>query len=486
MKKISFLKSMLAIMLGIMVIATSCKKDEPTPPPPVDNTPVLNTDFAYTVDNNTVNFTTTLSGNVWINNEATNVTTNFVDGKCSVFLPKKGDYSFTCQTLVGGATYPSAPFSVTIAQDDLSYLNMGMWKDLSGGVDKTKTWRMDMNSSGQCVYFDGPLYYSGSDDDPYWAWDVLSLPYDLNGTVMESYFNWSPDYPGNTWIMSAQDYGTITFSGTDLVASTSKFGALENGSFTFDTATMKLTLTGVTLPTDTSRINEGQVEEWGNIRVFSLSDSAMQLGLKRVYEGTNEDGTQKESKWVLVYNFVVNDYVYQVPEQFTYEESVNTSFTQADLVGTWKYAEVPMGWIGWTKVGDQGTTYPAHLFEIWYTTEDVVTTLSSWGATNADSLFTANSVKEYVFNEDGTCTLAGEDNTYSVANGIITFGNDLTGEELNGVWIDGLTGTELKVIDFNKMGPETEMVDTPPFTGIWIGNQNPGKNEYQAVQLQKQ
>lgn len=486
MKKIILMTSLIALVLSITVLAPSCKKDEPATPP-VDNTPVLNTDFSYTVSGNTINFTTTLSGNVWINNETSNVTTNFVDGKCSVFIPTKGDHPFTCQQLVSGTTYASAVFTVTIDQDDLSFLNSGLWLYLSGGADKTKTWRMDMNAAGKCVYFDGPLYYSGDDSSPYWAWDVLDsdLPYDLNGTLMESYFNWSPDYPNNTWIMAPVDYGTITFSGADLKATTNKFGVVENGSFTFDTATMKMTLTGVTCPTDTARYNEGQVEEWGNIRLFSLTDSSMQVGLKRVYEGTNDDGTKKESKWTLVYNFVVADYNYPVPEEFTFSESVNTSFTEADLVGTWKYADVPMGWIGYTKTGDQGTSYPAHLFEKWYTQQDVVATLSSWGATNADSIFTANSTKVYTFNNDGTCNLDGEDNTYTVSNGIITFGNELTGDEFNGVWIN-LVGAEISVIDFNKMGPENDLVDTPPFPGIWIGQNNDGKKEYKAVQLQKQ
>jgi len=481
MKKINYLSSVLLSLFIIIILFDACKKNNDEEKPK-DYTPVLGTDFNYTVTGNTVNFTTTLSGNVWVNNETTNVTTNFVSGACSVFIAQKGDYPFTCQTLVNGQTYKSSSFTVNIAQDDVSYLESGLWKYLSGGAGMTKTWRMDMNSDGKCVYFAGPLFYSGTEDDPYWSWDIVveEWPYtDKDGNEHANYFNWEPDYPSNTWIMAAEDYGTITFSGNDLVATTNKFGVDESGSFTFDTTTMKMVLTGVTLPTDTSRINEGQVEEWGNIRVFSLSDSAMQLGLKRVYEGG------ADSKWTLVYNFVCADYNYPVPEEFTFEESINTSFTQADLVGTWKYADVPMGWIAWTKVGDQGTTFPAHLYEKWYTQDDVIATLSSWGDTSADSIFTSNSTKEYIFNGDGTCSLAGVANTYSVTDGVITFGTELTGSELNGVWIN-LTGTELKVIDFNKMGPETDLIDTPPFPGIWIGNQNAEKKEYQAVQLVKQ
>ncbi len=484
MKKFSFLLSLIAIIFAIVVVS-SCKKDDDDDNQPVDYTPVLNTDFSFTVDQNTVNFTTSLTGNVWINNVNTDVSTNFEDGACSVFLPLAGDYPFTCNILVDGVEYKSAEFNVGIESDDVSYLNSGLWLYLSGGAGNTKTWRMDMNADGKCVYFDGPLYFSGAEDEPYWAWDVYELPYDLNGTLMESYFNWSPAYSDNTWIMAAMDYGTITFSGNDLIAVTNKFGVEQTGSFTFDTTTFKLDLTTVTLPTDTARFNEPQVEEWGKIRVFTLTDSSMQLGLKRVYEGFNEDGSQIESRWTLVYNFVCADYDYPMPEEFTYTETINTSFTQDDMVGTWRYAEVPMGWIAWQKDGDQGTSFPAHLYEKWYTTSDVVTTLESWGLTGVDSTFTANSTKEYVFNADGSCNLNGEDNTYTVVDGVITFGNELLGHEFNGAADLALSGSEIKVISFDKMGPETDLIDTPPFTGIWIGQQNDSKMEYKAVQLQK-
>lgn len=463
----------------ILLFTYSCKKDEVVPE---SDTPVLGTDFNFTVNANTVTFTTTLVGNVWFKNEATSIEYPAVAGTVDVFISTAGVYSFTCNTLVEGAPEASLPFDVEILQDDLGFLNSELWINLAGGLNQTKTWTMDMSSTGKCVYFDGPVFFSGEEGDPYWSWDVLDsdLPYTTqSATVWDQYFNWSPEYATNNWLMAAQDYGTITFSGNDGVAGTSKFGTAETGSFTFDTATMKIVLSGVTLPIDTGRVNEGQYEDLANIRIYSLSDSAMQLGLKRAFEGG------EESKWTMIYNFICDDYVYPVTESFTFEEAVETSFTAADLVGTWKYEDVPMGWIAWTKVGDLGTTVPAHLFEKWDTRAQVVTTLESWGAASVDSTFTAHDVNEYIFNGDGTCTLAGVANTYTVDAGVITFGTELTaGTEFSQVWLD-LVGTEIKVLDFSKYGPEDDLSDHS-YPGVWIGQKNGDKTEYSAVQIIKQ
>ena len=213
------------------------------------------------------------------------------------------------------------------------------------------------------------------------------LPVTVNGQEMTSFFNWEPDYPGNTWIMAPGDYGTITFNGVNRTVSTTIFGVTESGTFDLDPETWKLTINGVILPIDTARLNDhgGQYEEndLHNVRIFSLSDTAMQIGIKR----TSEGGVL--SSWVNVYNFLCDDYEYAIPEEFTYEEVPNTSFTAADLEGTWVHAGVPMGWIAYNKVGDQGTDIPAYLFEPWDERTDVVTTLESWGLTGIGDVFTA-------------------------------------------------------------------------------------------------
>lgn len=478
---------LLTLIMGVLMVAfvTSCKDDEEEK---IDYTPVLNKNFSFVVNENTVSFTTTLDGNVWFT--ANEIDYPCVDKKVDVFLAKAGTYSFTCSSLGSGSVLTSTAFDVIIAEDNLDFLDTELWKALSGGKGNTKTWRMDINTDGKCFYFPGPLSFSGyaNGDErktewAYWAWDVLpsQLPFTVNGVEMSSFFNWSPEYATNTWIMAANNYGTITFDGNDGTVSTTIFGETKNGSFSFDTATWKLTLSGLTLPIDTGRVNEGQYldEDLINLRIFTLVDSGMQIGIKRSFEGG------ATSEWVNVYNFICDDYTYETPEVFTFEESVNTSFTKDDLVGTWKFGDVPMGWISYTKVGDQGTTIPAYLYEVWNTRTDAVTTLSGWGLTAIDSVFTANDANTYVFNADGTCELNGVENTFSVSNGVITFTNALSTEFLFSYsWLNHvLAGTDVKVINVSHYGSTQENYT---YDGIWIGQKNGDKTEYSGFHLEKQ
>ncbi len=498
MKKMK-LKLLLAIFSAVLIVFTSCKKDEEEE---VSKIPKLDKDFSFTIDENDVTFITTLIGTVFFTDHTTGTEHTAVDGEVTVNIPIAGVYPFTCTHVIEGENFTSDTFNVTIAVSDLTYLDSGLWVYLTGGrigqAANPKTWRMDMNAAGKCVYFAGPMFYSGYEhpdytgenrqpEYSYWAWDVMleDLPVTINGQEMTSFFNWEPDYPGNTWIMAPADYGTITFNGVNRTVSTSIFGVTESGTFNLDTVTWKLTINGVILPIDTARLNDhgGQYEEndLHNVRIFSLSDSAMQIGIKRSYEGGNS------SSWVNVYNFVCDDYEYPVPEEFTFQEAPKTSIQASDLVGTWKFADIPMGWIGYTKVGDQGTTIPARLFEKWNDRAGVVATLSSWGLTKIDSVFTANDANTYVFNANGSCTLNGVANTYSVSNGIITFTTAL-GTEFSMVtsWLNHtLTGTAVTVIDVNNYGGEDNYEAYTP-EGIWIGQKNGDKNEYSGFQLVKQ
>ena len=484
MKKMSF-RLLVALLSALMLVfISSCEEEEPEPEPTTAEKPVLGEDFEFAVDGNDVTFTTTLTGSVWFTNIDNSTDHTVENGEVVVTIAQEGTYPFTCTVLIDGSEVTSDTFDVVI-EASVDYFDKGVWKDLTGGVGQTKNWRMDINSEGECLYFDGPVYYSGTDNDPYWSWDVLpeDLPVTVGGEELTTFFNWSPDYKGNTWLMAAQDYGTISFNAAEGTVSTNRFGETCSSTFSFDTTTMKLTVQECILPIDTGRLNEGpegQFPDLSNLRIYSISDSAMQIGVKRVYEGFNDDGSQKESKWVMIYNFIVDDYTYPQPEEFTYSEPINTSFTQADLVGTWEYADVAQDWIGWPATGDQGSTKKSKRLNAWSTYDEMVTTLESWGASSADSTFQANFTNEYVFNDDGTCTLNGVENTYSVENGVISFSDSLKSGEFSLVWI-GLSGKDVSVLDV------TNDSEGNPYSydGIWIGQKNGDKNESSAVHLVK-
>ncbi|TCO08848.1 hypothetical protein [Natronoflexus pectinivorans] len=472
MKRLSF--KLLITLLGVILMTVLSCSDDDKPNDVQTEAPLLGQNFDFVVDGNRVTFTTTLSGNVWFTNLATEADHTVTDGSVAINLPLAGVYEFTCSRLADGVTLTSDVFDVVIEQDDLDFLNEGMWYYLSGGANETKTWRMDINEDGKTVYFDGPLYYSGLDGNPYWAWDILEeeLPVVINGTEMSSFFNWSPDYASNTWIMAPKNYGTITFNATAGTISTDRFGEICNSTFAFDPETMKLTIPSCIIPIDTGRVNEGQFSDLQNLRIFTLTEHSMQIGVKRTYE----DG--EDSPWTHVYNFVVVGHEY-AREEFTYSEPVNTSFTQEDLVGTWKFADVAQDWIGWRAEGDWGTIIEPRRLNGWSTRAEMVATLASWGAEDAEDIFNDGDTREFVFNADGTCVLAGNDNTYSVSDGVITFSEPLD-EEFSLVWI-GLSGTEVKVLDVVNDD------DGNPYSydGIWIGQQNDQNKESKAVKLVK-
>ena len=221
-----------------------------------------------------------------------------------------------------------------------------------------------------------------------------------------------------------------------------------------------LTLTGVSVPLDNFRQEyESQflTSDLQNVKIFHVSDSALVIRVKRTYEG--KDADQKESKCWLLYNYI--DASKDYGEVLTLEQPVKTSFTKADLEGTWIYAPVPFDWVGWES---------ANLLNNWADTAAVIAT--GWAATKAD--LDAILDDEFVFNSDGSCTMNGVANTYSVADGKITFGTALDTEVAIG-WFT-ITGTDVYVIDVK---------DPATYDGIWLGIQNGTKQETSAVHLIK-
>ena len=184
-----------ALMVVPLLLAMSCGDDDNDAPTINEFLPILNTNFSFTVEGNAVEFTTTLTGNVWVT--VNEVNHPFVDRAVTVNLPQMGTYSFTCSSQGSGDVLTSDPFDVVIEEDDLGFLNRGLWLSLSGGANQTKTWRMDMTAEGELTYFDGPMYFSGyenSSERPtewaYWAFNILpeDLPHTVDGVEMTSFF----------------------------------------------------------------------------------------------------------------------------------------------------------------------------------------------------------------------------------------------------------------------------------------------------------
>jgi hypothetical protein len=464
MKKMN-LKLLTAIVFALMLVfVTSCKKDKDEET--IDYKPVLKKNFDYTISGQVVSFTTTIPGNVWFTLYGdAKIDYPAVDKKVDVTLSKKGTYKFTCSSLGSGATLTSDTFNIEMTTSDLTFLNKGMWKLLTGGEGKSKTWVLDIDANSVVTDLWGaPVAYSGKDGSTpetggWFYWDYIPTDrYD------QSYINWAPEYKGNEWLMAAKNYGTMTFSANDQTVTTVR--PVENitsetGSFTFDTVTWKLTFNGTVIVRDSGRIAD--VDDWQNYRIFYLTDSALQIGVKRV---------RNDKEWVVLYNYITKTYKdnYVPPAPVVYTQPVKTTFAKADLVGTWKFEipGVPFDWIGWKT---------ANRLNAFADTAAIVAT--GWAATSAQLI--AAGTQTFVFNNDGTCTLNGVANTYTVADGKITFGTALGADDMKLNYI-ALAGTEIYAIDvkFNN--------DNTPYTGvgIWLGQRNGTKEESMCLHLIKQ
>jgi hypothetical protein len=471
MKKFHCLTSILLILL-LGFVAFSCKEKDETP---IDYTPVLHTNFDYTVDQNVVKFTTTLTGNVWWTYNGTDYAA--VDQKAEVAFALAGTYSFTCSILTGGQTLTSTPFDVEVLVGDTTVYDTDYWKYLTGGYNHKKEWVLDVEAK----VHSGPLSFLGTswnfvnfecaDQNDCWLWDA-----DLGFTFENDSAAVRMDWPGT------EGYGVMSFDligGNHFIADKKKEPA-ESGTYALDWDNRTITITGGTILRSYKPfaiVNEIQVDgitgisDWQNYKIYDLSDTVLRLAVSR-----DQDVAGEGVCW-LIYNFVEkNIYESIVIEPITYYEPVLTTFTGNDLVGTWHIAQVAQDWIGWPETGLSG----GKRLNGWNNRADMITTLAGWGASTADSIFTAGDAKEYIFNGDGTCTLNGIANTYSVTDGVITFGTALV-DEFALVWISP-TGTSVPVIDVQFD------IDGNPYTseGIWIGQKNGDKNESSSVQLVKQ
>ncbi|HET9054795.1 MAG TPA: hypothetical protein VFM90_11505, partial [Cyclobacteriaceae bacterium] len=121
--------------------------------------------------------------------------------KVTLKIPFSGTYSvkFGVQTRGGAvfgeeATFVVADFYAPFVEDEL-------WTLLSGGVDEEKTWYLDLDNEAVSRNFLGPLYFYGTNN----GWQGACM---LEGGDC---WNWNPDYKGNSWLMAAADFGSMTF-----------------------------------------------------------------------------------------------------------------------------------------------------------------------------------------------------------------------------------------------------------------------------------
>lgn len=217
--------------------------------------------------------------------------------KVTLNIAFPGTYTVTFGVETRGGVVYGEPEEFEVEEFYAPFVENEMWTLISGGVGSEKTWYLDLDADGLSRYFSGPLYFYGADD---WYGNISGNQPALG----EDSWNWLPDYAGNTWLMDAGNYGSMTFSLIDAATITVEHLMLadrgtETGTYLLDTDNYTLNLSDASILHDSGR--DGQVlGGWQEYRIVSLTEHTMQIGVQR-----NPD---YEGACLLVYNFISKDY----------------------------------------------------------------------------------------------------------------------------------------------------------------------------------
>jgi hypothetical protein len=450
MKKI---QKIFCIVLALVVISTSCQDDHELGNP-LDKSEIdfeVIQDFDGTPGGNTVYLINNTPGTVSMWDYGTGRSTRAMD---TVDFAFAGDYVIKFSVVTAGGVVEMDPVTITVTDNDLTKVNDPLWTALSGGVGNEKTWLLDIDAK----YFDGPLYFYGTNN----GWEGACM---VEGGDC---WNWNPEYAGNTWLMEAGDYGSMTFNlkGGPFVSVEHKKivdRGTEDGTFFLDVKTKTLTMTDATPLHDTGR--DGCVASWGSIKLLSLTEDAMQFAVLR---------TSCEGPALLVYNYISKTY----SDNWVPEEQPDPNFdhgNQEDLLAitptkTWKLdLEVPYNW----------TDLDGAMLNNWNSRADIVA--SGWApygdgdVANIDnaSISFSNDGKVVVKQDNGTT----ETGTFTVdePTNMITFAG-VTPSINIASWVTASTtdDNKWKILKIER----DELTDA--VEGIWFGKRDPVKAEYMA------
>ena len=103
----------------------------------------------------------------------------------TVNIPFPGQYKFVYGVESAGGLVQADTTIITINTLDQQAVSTPDWVNLTGGYGKSKTWVLDITSTGTSKLFNGPIYFGGTG----WEWDA----------------GWA------SWICPTGDYGSMTF-----------------------------------------------------------------------------------------------------------------------------------------------------------------------------------------------------------------------------------------------------------------------------------
>lgn len=386
----------------------------------------------------------------------------------TVKIPFAGTYQFTYGVESPGGFVQADPFTLTLTTNNLNYVNDPLWTALSGGVGNEKTWYLDLNADGVSKFFAGPLYFYGTS---------MTWGGGCNGTDC---WNWNPDWKGNTWLMAAADFGSMTFdlkggAHVKVVHNTIPARGTENGTYFLDATAKTLSMTDAAPLHDIGR--NGVVVNWGNIKLLSLTENTMQLAELR------DPALSGEGACFLVYNFISKEFsdnwvppVTEEPDP-PYTGVANIDLTTSGTTSkTWKIDTYyyPYNWHD--LAGAELNVIKT------YANDPAGFAFTTWAPPYDAAIFDGVSMK---------LTKTGDNTgTYAITAGASSYDGDYTIDEKNNIdfgqpitFFSGVGGwLSFSTTDANILRIIKSEVDaTGNITGIWLGKRDPVKSEYLSV-----
>ena len=154
-----------------------------------------------------------------------------------------------------------------------------------------KTWEIDLRPDGSHYKFDGPVYYYGTDDS--WATVTNNQP------VVGNSWCWAPSFADNAWVVGGDAkncQGTMTFKEDGTVSVHQYIAGADGadgtfqdteGTYTVDekNKTVKLSVQPLVPANFIGAISETKNVD---LRILSLTDESMQMGVYRAEDGQLE------------------------------------------------------------------------------------------------------------------------------------------------------------------------------------------------------
>lgn len=173
-----------------------------------------------------------------------------LEDKVTLRIPFAGEYEVTFGVETRGGYVKSNPAKFTVDGMCAEFISDPMWTMISGGAGKSKTWVLDLDAEGVSRFFKAPLYFFTAG----YTWDNLhnaagenyidSEEWDAataivpNLTDGSATWYWLVDWPGNTWMCAAADFGTMTFDlkdGANVITDQEAYGrGKATGSYLLD------------------------------------------------------------------------------------------------------------------------------------------------------------------------------------------------------------------------------------------------------------